>query len=192
VYRNYYVIAVMNAGTFVDCLVCDLPKRTWFRFSNIRARAFWAAKIAAEELFIGLRSAARVGKFSPVFLKEASNKNDADTTAVTMSVELPFDDSPFGLKSYGHVYVGCDVRDAGADDPTWTVSFCTSPEDGASYTALSPTISESSGKGRKRVPLRRSKVQGVGLKLHRTNAASDARLYSVEVERQVANSRAVN
>jgi hypothetical protein len=66
VYGSTYVISVMDGASFIDAAMIDLQRRTWLRLSNLKAVTFWS-QTGPDELFFGLRSAARVGKFSTVF-----------------------------------------------------------------------------------------------------------------------------
>lgn len=178
-YRGLYIIAIMNGSTFVDCLACDVSKRVWFRFANFKARAFTQAFGAAEELYFGLRSAPRVASASSLFNPTSSVKNDADGTAVAPVYESPFYLSP-GKKTWKAAYLSHDTRDSASDNPTQTISYLKSPES-TSYTALSSVPDETTARTRDRAYMRFS-AEGVGFKVAQTNASSDTRLYSLEVD----------
>lgn len=179
-YRGHYIVSVMNGSTFVDCLVCHVDTNRWWRFSNLKARSFSHAFGVADELYFGLRSAARVCSFSSVFSPTSSVKNDADGTAVAPIVETPFFRGAPGKKTLKQAYVSYDARDAASDNPTLALSYVTSPE-ATSYTSISGSFAETTAQTRARKPLRFS-AEGIALKLAQSNASSDTRIYSFSID----------
>lgn len=183
--RGFYLIFIMNGSAFVDAAMIDARKRAWIRLSNIDGRSAWRAVTGSEELYFGRRGAARVGKLSSIFTPSATVKNDADGTAVGYTYEGPFNYAP-GLKRFGRLYISHDTRDASADDPILTVSYITSPES-TSYTTITGTLAETTALTRVKRGFGASgrygiQAQGLGLKIVKTNASSDARLYAIEGE----------
>lgn len=177
--RDTYFLSVMNGSTFVDCLACTLTNRTWYRLANVKATMMARVTGTSEELYFGLRGAARVGKMGSIFLPTSSVKNDADGTAVTPVIETGF--TPFGPRtSVKNLLTTYDCRDSASDDPTLTVSFCTSAES-SSYTNSSVTLGETTAMTRKRSPISRRAV-GVGFKITQTNASSDTRIYALDLD----------
>lgn len=177
--RDYYIISVMNGSSFVDCLMFDVPKRTGWRLSNIGALCFGSAVTGGEELYFGLKSVGRLGKLSSIFSPASGVKNDADGTAVGWTLETPFYIDRPGKKTWRSAYVSYDMQDAASDNPVLTVSYQKTPE--GSYTALSPTLAESTDYTRARLPLR-VPAHGIGLKIVQSNASSVSRLYDLEAE----------
>lgn len=187
--KKYYVVTIMNGSSFVDCGIFDLENRIFFRASNIDATSFWGSIAAQEELYFGRRGAARVGYLSSIFMKSSTVKNDADGTAVTSTLETGyFMGREPQVKRWKKAHATYDLRDAASDNPTMSISYVSSPEltnyttpsgpDGASVSALS----ETSAIKKDRVSLNTGETFGLGLKISRTNASSDFRLYAVEVE----------
>ena len=179
VHQGYYVISVMDGSTFKDAAMIDLQRRTWLRVSNLKAVNFWASS-APDELYFGLRSAARVGKFSTVFMPSASVKNDGDGTAVTPVYESPFFRSKGKQLSWKRVYLDYDIRDAASDNPTLTVSYVETPE-ATSYTTVGSAFAETSAQ----IPARRDLGQsnyGMGFRVVQTNASADTRLSALRAE----------
>jgi hypothetical protein len=131
------------------------------------------------ELYFGRRGAARVAKTSSIFVPTSSNKEDADGTDVEPLFETGFVGLDGTLKTFRSVYVEYDVRDASSDDPYLTVSYIDSPEE-TSYSALSPTCSESTELSRQHMPLN-FPSRGVAFKVAQTGPSSDTRLYGVSV-----------
>jgi hypothetical protein len=68
-------------------------KRSAYRFSNLKALAFWAAGASGQELYAGSRAAPRVLQLSTMWTPSATFKNDGDGTAVTGTWESPFYDT---------------------------------------------------------------------------------------------------
>jgi len=178
-FGSTYVISVMNGSTLVDTIAFDTVKRSAYRFSNIKSQAFAAAGAAGQELYAGSRATPRIMQLSSMWTPGASFKNDGDGTAVTGTWESPFYDSQqIGGQRWFDFFLEHDLRDAAADAPTWTIAYTKSPEAGAAYTTLSPTVGASTGKQSVKVPIHDKSI-GMGFKLTRTNASSFARLYGV-------------
>lgn len=178
-FGNIYMICVMNGSTFVDTIAFDTVKRTAYRFSNIETMTFAASGEAGQELYAGSRSVARVMQLSTMWTPSATYKADGDSSAVLATWESPFyDTQKIGSQRWRHVYLQHDLRDAGSDAPKWTISYTNSPEDGAAYTALSPTFAATTKRVTVRAPVQ-TKNSGLGFKLTRTNAAAAARIYAL-------------
>lgn len=177
-FGQLYVISIMDGSTFKDCIVFDYRKSSAYRLSNVSARMFAAANLAGQELYWGSRSETYVEKLSTIFTPGSSYKNDGDSTAVAGVWESPFyDASLLGSQRWRDAYLVYDLRDAASDSPTFTLGVIKSPEQ-TSYTSLSPTIAATT----KREPVRRRIQQasrGMGFKLTRANASSDARVYAL-------------
>ncbi|HEY5990917.1 MAG TPA: hypothetical protein VIV12_31655, partial [Streptosporangiaceae bacterium] len=179
-YQNNYVISVMNGSTFVDAFMFNLEGYTAVRLANMTAIAFANATQIAEELWFGLRDELRLGKFSTVFTPSAAYKNDGDGTAVVPVLETPlYGANPPAQKSWRFAYVEYDCRDAATDNPVLTVSYAKNPGD--AYTALSPTLAETTNRGRKRISLR-FQSDGLAFKTAQSNASSVTRIYAVQAD----------
>lgn len=179
-HRGYYIIAVVNGTTFVDAALIDIDNESWARLGNLNVGMFAKSTDQAEELYFASLDAPRIGSLSSIFMPEAANKNDADGTAVEPEIETPYYFDRPGKKTWKHVYVSYDIRDAATDNPTLTVSYIDSPEE-TSYTALTPTLSETTGFTRKRIPIRKS-AHGLAFKIAQINASSDTRGYTLEAD----------
>jgi hypothetical protein len=172
VYQSYYVIAVMNGGSVVDGAMIDLVKRNWVRLTNLPVTSFWNSN-APDEMYMGLRSSARLGKFSTVLAPTASVKNDGNGTAVTPSYESPFFDSEGEMLSWRRMYADVYMTDAASDNPAVTLSYIETPE-ATSYTALTPTVTENTAQRRYRRVVNRSNF-GMAFKVTQANASGDTR-----------------
>lgn len=178
-FGNVYVICVMNGAALIDTIAFDVVKRSAYRFSNLKAMTFAAAGEAGLELYAGSRATPRVMQLSSMWTPGSSFKADADGTAVLGTWESPFYDAQGVLtERWRWAYLLHDLRDAASDLPTWTVAVCTSPEAGAAYTTLSPTIGATTAKKTDRLPIQVAN-KGLGFKVTRQNAAALARLYGI-------------
>lgn len=185
VWRGYVWISLLDASdTYVDFLVFDIDKRAWLRFTNIRGYNFATQYGATDELYFSNRDTAskQIGALGGVFSPSLANKNDADGDAVAPVVETgiyPIEGQ--GKKRVKHIYVSYDERDAASDNPALTVSYLTDPAS-SSYTALSPTLPETTGRDRKRRALGSVPAYGYAFKIAQANASSDTRLYALEAD----------
>jgi hypothetical protein len=185
VWRGYVWVSLQGASdAYVDFLMFDIDKRAWFRFTNIRAYNFATQFGSADELYFSNRdtSSKQIGKLSGIFSPASGVKNDADGDAVAPVLEtglFPLEGQ--GKKRVRHIYVSHDTRDAASDNPVQTVSYLTDPSSD-SYTALSPTLTETTGRERERVAVNEEPLYGVAVKVAQTNASSETRLYALEVD----------
>lgn len=188
IFNGNYVISIMKAGTFIDCLVCDLSSRTWTRLTNVKALGFAHAVGTNEELYWASRAAPRVNGFSTLYQPAAPYKNDGDATAVTPIYESQFVRSGTpgrrssgktnGYSTFKSLFMDYDLRDAAADNPVLTLYYLRSPEL-TLYTQVTGTCNETTAKDRVSRPVN-VKSFGLGVKVVQTNASSDTYLYSVE------------
>jgi hypothetical protein len=178
-FGSIYVICVMNGSTLLDTFAFDTSKRSGIRLSNLKTMAFAAAGAAGQELYAGSRVTPRIMQLSTMWTPGSAYKNDGDGTPVLGVYESPFyDEQRIGSQRWRDLYPQYDLRDAASDNPTMTLSFCTSPEAGAAYTTMSPVIAETTGKTTTRIPIHMPS-RGMGFKVTRQNASSVARLYSL-------------
>lgn len=178
-FGDYYVCSVMNGSTFVDAFAFDTRLRQVIRISNLKSMAFAKAGAAGQELYAGSRATPRIMQLSTMWTPSATHKNDGDGTAVCGVWETPFyDTAKIGTQRWVDAYLDYDLRDAASDAPTMTLSFCTSPESGATYTAVSSTFPATTTRKSPRRPVRH-KSRGMGFKVTRTNASALARIYGI-------------
>lgn len=178
-HRNRYFVVAMSGATLKLAAMIDLDRLAWWPLTNIDAVSMWPAQGVTDELYFGRRGAARVGAMSSIFMPSSSVKNDADGTAVTGTVELPYYEGDFGAKRWKTLYVDHQLTDYGSDNPTCTVGIIKTPEL-TSYTNLSTSVSESATKTTAKLPLG-FRADGLGLKISRSNAG-DFKLYGIEAE----------
>jgi hypothetical protein len=205
VYRNYYFITIRNSsaigGAFVDCLVLDLSTKAFFRMSNFNFESMQVGSGAVSfgGMWGSMRTTNRLIRMTEVFTPVASNKADADSTAIQPYVEYPCRRGFFkqqrrylpaqGLTHFRRLYLSYDLRDAGSDDPTLTVSYVTTPE-ATSYTAMARTLGETTDFTRDGRSFGVSGERGgkkalaLGVKVAQTGNSSDTRIFTLEAEQE--------
>ena len=178
--RNSYVLSVMDGTTFKGAAIIDLTKNAWVNVTNLDARAMWrtTALDGPERLFFGRRGAARVGELSSMWTPSLTYKNDGNGTAVTMRLEVPFNEFNVGLDLVRDLYVtySCDDASDAISPTTLSVGYTTSPE-ADTYTSVG-SLAASSAHTRKRVTINRTGL-GFGVEIALVNASSDTRLWSI-------------
>jgi len=190
IYHDCYVVTVFdNTGTLVVTLAIDITREIAFEWTNIPA-AMYAERSAgpgtatadgSEELFFAHRILPRTEKISPLWTPTVANASDGDGVAVKPSLETPFYKiGSASLKRLRRAYVTYDVRTAGGS-PSLTVSFVTTPEDGAAYTPTSSSLPTTTAVTRRSVEIRR-KAYGVAFKIAQNDASADTRLEELEIE----------
>ncbi len=205
VYRGYYFLSIADAsGAFVDCLVCDLRGRSFFRLSNMNIHDYAVGTGSAFQQFYAANAGStRVIRLTDIFSPAAANKNDGDGTAVLPVVEYPTRRGFLrimrrwvptnGLTHWKRFYLTYDLRDAATDNPTLQIGYVETPE-ASSYTTLADTLGESTAQDRGPfdfgpVGERNGKiVDGLGLKITQTAASSDTRIYGLEGEYEAVES----
>jgi hypothetical protein len=180
-YRHFYFVTVMDGTTHVDTLMCDLPKRRWWRLTNTKARSYSTAYAVQQELFYADGATNRVLKLAGIFTPAAGNKNDADGTAVQPLIELRLVGPGPYLKHFRHARVSYDMRDAASDNPTLAVAVAPNVE-ATTYVALAESpLAETTDISRERVTVAQVS-QAVNMKLTQTGASSKTEIYAVETE----------
>jgi hypothetical protein len=90
-YLDYYVITVIRTDGQALTLVCDLVRRTWFRFSNIKSKAYIHSIGPEEQLWGGRQGAKRLTALSNCFFPTLTELQvDADGTNVLPVLETPW------------------------------------------------------------------------------------------------------
>lgn len=181
---NFLIVTIMNGSTLVDTLVCNLPRKAWWPISNIKSVMYAPSYGIASELYYSDRSVPRLVAMSGIFNPTASNKTDADGTAVTPSLETRLLGQATSLKHFGRGQLSMDMRDAASDNPTMAVSVAPGVE-ATTYTAVAESpVTETTDETR--TPFTIAQVsQGISIKLQQTNASSKTEVYAVEYEERL-------
>lgn len=189
---GHYIISVHdNNDNEVVGLAIDLEREIAFELTNIPARMFarrssgpgTADASGQEELFFADLSTDRVGKMSSLWTP-SSGMQDANGTNVLPQLETAFWTlNAQGEKRIRRAYVTYGLTDGGGS-PSMTVSFVTSPEESAAYTAAPETLGPTTStmiERPKRVYINR-KALGIGLKIVQSGRSTDTRLSAIEIE----------
>jgi hypothetical protein len=111
-YLDYYVITVIRTDGIALTLVCDLQRRTWFRFSNIKSKAYIHSIGAQEQLWGCRQGAKRLIALSNCWFPTLTElERDEDGTDVLPVIETPwyrFGDE--GRKRIRFAYTSYDCR----------------------------------------------------------------------------------
>lgn len=181
IYRSFYFVTVINNGATVDTLMCNVPRRAWCRLSNIDAGMYAQAVGAQDELYYADRTSNRVVAMSGIFNPSASNKNDADGSAVEPTADLRLNGTGPGLKHFGFGRLTFDMRDSASDNPEMAVTVAPGIEATTFAAVPESPLAETTDANRQRVTI--AKVsQGVNVRLTQSNASSKTEVYALEVE----------
>lgn len=177
---RFLFVSVLNAdGTFVDGFICDMTNRAWSRQTNFRFRNYAMATGIDEELYAASRATNRVVALSGVYAPASGNKNDADGTAVTWTLETRALGEGIGVKAFGDSELLYDVRDAASDNPTVAVSVAPGVEATSFSTVAESPLAETTDLDRKRFTVSKDS-ECVTVKLVQSNASSKSEIYGVE------------
>ncbi len=180
-WRSLYFVTIMNGATLVDTLICNVPRRAWWRASNIKGAMFSSAVSTVDELYMADRSTNRVVSLSGIVTPTSANKNDANGTAVAPQMQLRLVGSGPWVKHFGFSRITYDMRDSASDLPTLAVSVAPNIEATTFAAVAESPLAATTDVGRKRVTL--GKVsQAVNLKIVQSNASSKTELYSTETD----------
>ena len=93
IYSDLLFVTMTNisSNTFVDCLVCDLPRRVWYRVKNFPFTCFAKNGLGTPETWAGVETVVgRVATLSGILSPTSSNSSDADGTAVEADFETAY------------------------------------------------------------------------------------------------------
>ena len=191
VYNGIYIVSYYDTGANTAEPFCfDVERGYAYRLTNWLAfngyessfvkRNISSAAVFYDTLFCH-RDQARLIKPDFMFEPGTSNKNDGNGTGRTVTIETPYYMlDPSGQKNFNNIYIGYDLVADTGDDPIVTVSYIRTPE-ATSYTTISPTLGETSGYERRRLPLKFT-GHGFALQLVVSATPSDFKLYNIAVE----------
>lgn len=184
-YGPYLFVGLLdNSRALVASLMCNVPRRAWWRTTNIKPTMFARARGVAEELYYADATVPRIVALSGIFTPTVGNANDANGAAVAPAIEFrPVGDGPT-VKSFGFGRVTFDMRNGGGADPQLAVTVKTGLlADGSSSPDEGGTLAVTSTVARKRFAVNKN-AQAVTVALAQTGASAKTELYAVEVEQQ--------
>jgi hypothetical protein len=180
-WNKFLLVSVMNGSTFVDCLLCNLNRNAWWRFSNIKAAMFAAAVGIRDDLYYADLGANRVNSMASCYFPASSNKNDADGTAIQPVLETRVLEATPNVKTYGRSWVDYDLRDAGTDNPTMSVQVAPGLEATTFSAVPESPLPESTDEVRKTVSCSKTS-QGLSMRLTQSGPSAKTEIYSLELE----------
>lgn len=184
VLRNFYIVSIINAGgTNVATLMCFIPRRAWWRLTNVNASMYANAVGAQEGLYYADRAVrtdvTRAIAMAGIFLPTATNKNDANGNPVQPLLEMRMVGEGTGLKAYGDAHVSYDMRDAATDAPTLAVLAAPGLEAVTYAPVVESPLPATSVEQRKRVSISKDS-QGMSIRLQQTGPSAKTELYAME------------
>lgn len=180
--RSFYVVSISDAnGANIATLMCNVPRRAWWRLDNVRSAMFAQAVGAQEELYYADLAAPRVTRMSGIFVPTAANKYDADGTPVEPTLDFQTNAGGPGLKSFGDGRLSYDMRDAATDLPQLAVSYAAGLEattfQAAQESPFGPTTDED------RVGFSTGfDSQAITAKLVQTGPSAKTEIYALELD----------
>lgn len=178
--RSFFFISITDQnGANVATLMCNVPRRAWWRATNISATMFAQGVGKQDELYYADRSAGRVVQLSGLFRPAAGNKNDANGTAVAPMLETRAHSGGPGLKSFGDGQLSYDMRDAASDAPTMAVQFAVGMEASTYRTAPESPFPATTDEAKKQWTTGVDSA-ALSLKFTQTGASSKTEIYAVE------------
>lgn len=178
---KFLFMAVMNGNTFVDCLVSNLTRNSWWRFSNIDAAMFTSAVGIRDDLYFADLSAPRATAVASCWFPASVNKFDADGSTVAPTLETRVLGASPNVKTYGRSWLDYDLRDAGTDNPTLTVQVAPGLEATTFSAVPESPLPESADEVRKTVSASKTS-QGLSVRLSQIGPSAKTEIYSIELE----------
>lgn len=180
--RSFYFVSVSdNNRTNVATLMCNVPRRAWWRLSNVNARMFSQAAGVQDELYYAESNSPRVVKMAGIFTPSSSNKNDADGTAVTPTFTTRARSFSPSVKAFGDGHLTYDMRDASSDNPTLTVQIAKGAEATTFSSVAESPLGETTDATRQRFTTGVDS-QAISVKVTQNNASSKTEIFSLEMD----------
>jgi hypothetical protein len=186
--KDYYHLSLSYGTTLIDHLVCYLPRKCWWRNTNLGGLSFATQASGTDELYMGMQSGSdgnRIVKLSGLYAPSSSNQNDADGTAVTPVLTTRNMGVGVGLASYGHGHLHYRLVNGGSS-PTMKVELGTGLGASSFQTVPESPLPAEPNDGRPRFNLSLDS-QGVTVRLTQNNASSTTEILGVELEQRSYN-----
>ena len=147
VYLDYYVVSMRLLDGSTVTLVCDLTRRLWYRFSNVKANVLFSGSsdnvhnTGVERCWAGLRNTHKLCRLDNCFfptLDGSADIVDADGTPVLPQFETPWYKLGLeGRKRIRFAYLSYDAYNSAGSTSQVTCEYLTSPV-GTSYGSAHP------------------------------------------------------
>jgi hypothetical protein len=169
-------------------LVCNIPNRTWTRYSNFPVRFFIPTHGAddRERLFAGTDTSAVIdvtGALFPSFLSTSTGM-DANGYGFRPLIETPFFPFASGRERVRSIYLSYELDAVPGGSPFMGVEladYLTSEPVSQDYTLLNYTCPQHQGRKRFRVPIRRE-MEGIAFRFVVNDAFRYFNFYGLEAE----------
>ena len=180
-WRGFLFVSVLDVSrNLKSCLMCQVATRAWWRLTNINAMC-WAAALDGNELYYGDGATNQVVAMSGIFSPAAGNKNDANGTAVTPTIEFRPVGAGTGTKAYAWGHVDFDMRDAATDNPTMGVTVKMGVEADTILIPPESPLAETLTQLRPRFTIHRND-QACTIALAQTGPSAKTEIYALEVQ----------
>lgn len=183
-FLDYYMLTVITQGGFPITLICDLPRKQWFRFSNIAALTYITSSGASgmERLWAGMQGTKRLSRLGPTFFPAFGTGPmiDDNGTPVLPTFETPwYRLAQEGRKRVRFVYLSYDARLANLTTPVLDIGYATTPQQPAYVDAGKlPATDEYT---RYRLPVGKFPY-GLAFKVAQTEATNVLRVFDLGIE----------
>lgn len=178
-YSGYAFVSVLASNkSFIDFLICDTKTRGWYRLNNVQALNFSSQSDTTDAFYFSNQNTKAVGNLTGIFNPLPSTTTDANGTAITCQVGLPYyTGGSQAKKRVRWVYVTYDME-ADTGSPTLLTGYATEQNHDSTYS--STTLNETSIVTRSRVPIAKASP-GLSVTLTRSgNGYFD--LYAIEAD----------
>ena len=209
-YLDYYVVTIIRSDGVSITLICDLQRRSWFRFSNIKSNAYIRSYGTQEQLWGGRTPDNRLMQLADCFfpIRGAALIADADATPVLPVVETGWNRlGEEGRKRIRFLYTSYDIRTTPITAPAkydvpveglaeavngeakaalaqlLEVSYALSPFASPSQFIVAGVLPETSDYDRFRLPVNRQPY-GISVKFRQTAPSTVTRIAEFGVEAQ--------
>ena len=180
-YLDYYVVTVRTTDGGGMTLICDLNRRSWFRFTNIKALSYIRSLGTQENLWAGRQGSGRLISMASCFFPTGVPA-DGDNAPVLPLVETPwYRLAHEGRKRMRFAYASYDVRATTPTNDMLEYSFITSPQDTA-YTVMG-NLPTTSGYTRYRLPVGRHPY-GIALRVRQLAGSDVTRIFDLGMQAQ--------
>jgi len=182
-FLDYYVVTLRDQAGSGMTLACDLNRRSWFRFTNIRALSYIRSIGTQENLWAGRAGSGRLTSLANCFFPPSNFAPlDDDGNAVLPLLETPwYRLSAEGRKRMRFLYSSYDVRASVPVSSMLECSFIENPQD-TNYTLMG-SLPTTDGYTRYRLPVGRHPY-GLAVRVRQIAPSTATRIYDLGLQAQ--------
>lgn len=182
--RSFYFVTITdNNGSNVATLMCNVPRRAWWRLTNVDAQMYAQGVGKQDELYYAPKSVGRIVQMSGIFTPTSSNKNDANGTAVAPSFETRAISGSPDLKAWGDAEIAYDLRDAASDAPTLGIQYAQGYEATTYVTPSESPFAATTDETRSRFSIGVDS-SAMSLKVTQTGPSAKTEIYALETNQR--------